>query len=129
MVKINVHADCGNSPKNIFLKDLSVAFGKGNISYIIEQVSDDIEWHIIGDKRIQGKADFVAEWEQMQTQKAVEVTIATVISHGKFGSVNGEIITQDGKTYAYCDVYEFTNVKGTSIKSITSYVIETTETV
>ena len=128
MVKINVHADCGNSPKNIFLKDLNIAFAEADVQYIVERVSDDIKWHIIGDKRIQGKADFVAELEQMQAQKAAEVTIATVISHGRFGSANGEITMQDGKTYAYCDVYEFTNAKGTSIKSIQSYVIETTAT-
>lgn len=125
MVKITVSDDCGNSPKKLLLKDLNVAFAKGDIEFIRESVSDDISWNIVGDKQIQGKSDFDKALEQMQSSEAVELIIGKIITHGKEGAVSGEIKTADGKVYAYCDIYEFRGAKGASIRSIESYVIET----
>lgn len=125
MTKINVVADCGNSPKNIFVKDFNIAFGERNIDYIIDRVSNDIEWTIIGDKFIQGKDNFIDVLKQRKTE-ALEITIDIVMSHGKVGSVSGEILFPNGEQYGYCDVYEFTNAKGSGIKSIRSYLIKIT---
>ena len=60
MTKIIPSEDCGNSPKNIFVQDLTIAFGKGDSKYILESVTDDIRWNLVGDKSILGKGD-VAE--------------------------------------------------------------------
>jgi hypothetical protein len=49
-----------------------------------------------------------------------------IATHGKAGAVNGTTKLKNGKTRAFCDVYEFSGAKGTSIKEITSYVIEIT---
>jgi hypothetical protein len=124
MVKITVSADCGNSPKKLFLKQLNIAFAEGDLAFVADSVTEDIAWHIVGDRRIQGKDDFVEALEQMKDRKAAALIISKVITHGKEGAVNGEIKMMDGKNYAYCDVYEFKGAKGASIKSIQSYVIE-----
>lgn len=44
MVKINVEADCENSPKKALLRDITIAFAKNNKAFIIENFSDDIRW-------------------------------------------------------------------------------------
>jgi hypothetical protein len=39
-------------------------------------------------------------------------------------AVNGTMKLDSGKQYAFCEVFEFGNAKGTNVRSITSYVIE-----
>ena len=124
MVNITVDADCGNSPKQTFIKDFNVAFGEGNIDYLAEHVSDTIVWEMIGDKRIEGKAAFHTELEQMQNTAIAAFIVKSVVTHGKVAAADGEFTIANGEHYAFCDVYEFTNAKGNSIQSIRSYVIK-----
>lgn len=124
MPKIIVSADCGNSPKKLFLKECNVAFAEGDISFIIDNVSDDITWNIVGDKFIQGKNDFAEALKDMKNKAVVELTIHNIITHGKEGAVNGTLILENEEQYAYCDVYQFSGAKGANLKSIQSYVIE-----
>jgi hypothetical protein len=59
-----------------------------------------------------------------ETAEAKTVTIHHVVTHGKAGAVNGTMKLKDGRSRQFCDVHEFTNAKGTSVRAITSYVIE-----
>ena len=124
MVKVTVSADCGNSPKKLFLKQLTIAFAEGDMAFVTENVGDDISWDMTGDKHVQGKGAFIEALEQGKKSKVVELVIDKIITHGKEGAVNGEIKMVDGQEYGFCDVYEFRGAKGASIKSIQSYVIE-----
>jgi len=54
----------------------------------------------------------------------VELTIRHIATHGKAGAVVGNLKFKNGKTSAFCDVYEFSNTKGTSVQEIPSYEIE-----
>ena len=54
----------------------------------------------------------------------MELTILHIATHGKAGAADGRIKLKNGKTHAFCNIYEFSNTKGTSVKEITSYVIE-----
>ena len=124
MVKIVIEADCGNSPKMGFVKDFNVAFAEGNIPFLADSVSDDIVWDQVGDTIIEGKDGFVKALESMSTQKTAELILTTVMSHGKLAAANGQIMMENGKQYSFCDVYHFTSAKGSTIKSIQSYVIQ-----
>ena len=64
MAKITVEADCGNSPKKAFLRDLSVAFAAADVATISASVTNDISWHIVGDRQIDGRADFWLRWRR-----------------------------------------------------------------
>ena len=50
MVKIDVAADCGNSPKRIFIKEFNIAYVEGNIDFLLDSVSDDFNLNTIGDQ-------------------------------------------------------------------------------
>ena len=65
-LKLMIGEDCGNSPKKIFLKQLNIAFAKGDSTFIINNVSEDITWNIIGVKLIQGKNDLEKSLENMK---------------------------------------------------------------
>lgn len=124
MTKVIVSKDCGNSPKNSFLEKLTVAFAKGDAELILSKVSDDVRWKIVGEKEIRGKDDLAETLEELKKDKAAELKIAHIVSHGKAGAVDGTLKLKDKKTRAFCDVYEFSNAKGTSVKKIISYRIE-----
>lgn len=42
MTKVITSEDCGNSPKNIFLEKLTIAFAKNDFKFILNSVTDDI---------------------------------------------------------------------------------------
>ena len=124
MTKIVSSPNCGNSPKMEFLKDFNIAFAKGNVEFIVDNVTDDIIWNIIGDKKIDGKKTFVEELKKMKSEKATELIIDQILSHGKEGAANGIMKMQNGKKYAFSDFYKFKGAKGAKIKSITSNRID-----
>ena len=124
MTNVMVNADCGNSPKNIFVKDLAIAFARRDTNFILGSTTDDILWNRIGQKPVQGKSDFARALEQIKNDPVEELTIHHVVTHGKAGAVNGLLRSQDGKRRAFCEVYEFSNAKGSSVREITSYVLE-----
>jgi hypothetical protein len=124
MTKVISSEDCGNSPKNIFVQELTIAFAKGNSKFILDRITDDIRWNIVGDTLIEGKDNVIKAIEWMKNDKLLHLTIHHVATHGKAGAVNGTSTFEDGKTRAFCHVYEFSNTKGVAIKEMTSYVIE-----
>ena len=124
MTRVIISEDCGNSPKNILVQELTIALGKGNTKFLLKNVTDDVRWNILGDKVIQGKDRFAEALEESKNDPALELTIHHVATHGKAGAVNGTTKFKNNKTRAFCNVYEFSNAKGTSVREITSYVIE-----
>jgi hypothetical protein len=123
MTKIISNSNCGNSPKMEFLKEFNNAFAKGNVEFLIKNVTDEIIWNIIGDKKIEGKENFERELNKMKEKKATELILDQILSHGKVGAANGIIIMENGKKHAFSDFYLFKGAKGLKIESITSYVI------
>ena len=125
MTKVITSEDCGNSPKNIFVQDLTIAFAIGDSKFLLNNVTDDVRWNRIGNKLVQGKDDFAKALEKLRKKETTQLTVHHVVTHGKAGAVNGTAKMKNGKTYAFCDVYEFSNTKGEGVREITSYVIET----
>lgn len=124
MTKITIGDDCGNAPKKKFLKEINIAFAKGNSDFLTESVTDEIVWNIIGDRKIEGKNRFKEELEKMKAEKATELILDRILTHGKEGAVRGVAKMQNGKKYAFSEFYQFSGAKGEKVKSITSYVIE-----
>ncbi len=124
MTKIVSGPNCGNSPKMEFLKEFNIAFAKGNFKFLIESVTNDINWKIIGDKKIEGKEKFTEELEKMKSKKVLELILDQILTHGKEGAANGTMKMHNGRKYPFSDFYVFNGAKGAKIKCITSYIIE-----
>lgn len=124
MTRVIVSEDCGNSPKNIFLQKLTIAFAKCDSKFILDSVTDDIRWNVLGNQLIEGKNNFAKALEKLRNDAKIEISIQNIATHGKAGFVNGVTQSKNGKTYAYCDAYTFSNTKGTAVKGIISYLIE-----
>src|SRR5688500_17957398 len=107
MTKVIIGEDCGNSPKNIFVQELTIALAKNDTKFIQSNVTDDVRWNLVGDSLIEGKEKIMEMLEQMKDDKAEELTIHHIATHGKAGVVDGTIKFKNGNTVAYCNVYEF----------------------
>lgn len=124
MTTIIVSEDCGNSPKNIFLQNLTIAFAKGDKKSVLGSVTNDIRWHVVGERLVEGKEVFAEALDKIGNDRVEKLTIQHVVSHGKAGAVNGILKLKNGKTVAFCEVYEFSGAKGASVREITLYAIE-----
>ncbi|WP_166000488.1 nuclear transport factor 2 family protein [Bacillus sp. Cs-700] len=110
--------------KENFLRAFNEAFISGDRDLVLASVTDDVEWHLIGMEKIEGKADFEKAWSSMPT--GVNLTIATIITHGITAAVEGKIQVGE-KNYAFCDTYRFNQFKNGIIKQIHSFIIEERE--
>lgn len=123
-MKITCKENCGNAPRKLLLKNLNIAFAEGDVSVIKANVTNDVLWDIIGDKKIEGGEQFSAELEDLKGYTADELIIDKIITHGRSAAANGLMRMKDGKTYAFCDVYEFSGAgKNAQIRKITSYCL------
>ncbi len=124
MTRIIRSEDCGNSPKNILLEGITVAFFSGDERFILNSATEDFRWTIVGERTYQGKSEVIAALKAtLATDSLEEVRIEHVVNHGKAGAVNGEFL-QNGVSVAFCHFYEFGSAKGTSVSSVASYWIK-----
>lgn len=107
-----------------FLKKFNAAFATSDLDFILNAVSDEILWTIVGDKVIRGKEQFASSLQEMASTAPMTMEIRHVITHGKEAVVEGNMITPEGSTYAFCDIYTFSGFKDSLIKEIKSYVLE-----
>jgi hypothetical protein len=128
MVKIICKEDCGNAPKKLLLKELTSAFANGTAQRVLlPRLADDVIWEMTGTELIKGK-DAIGRMladAAKSGNKASQLEIENIITHGNAGSVNGHILMVDGKLYAFCDVYVWSGASAKSaIKKITSFNAE-----
>lgn len=125
MTTITVSEDCGNAPKKAVLRDLNIAFAENDVEFVLDNVTDDVEWTVVGDTEVQGKSDFAEALEEMKDGETTELIVDHVITHGATGAVDGTLKLDSGETYSFCDVYEFSSTrKNAKIRTMTSYVVE-----
>ncbi|MEQ6118341.1 nuclear transport factor 2 family protein [Reichenbachiella sp. MALMAid0571] len=122
-MKLNIKPDCGNAPKKELVKNLTIYFASYDIQKVMNYLENDIKWTLAGDEPIEGKERFGATLKEMSDNKVSKLTIHSIITHGKEAAINGEMLMEDGNTFAFSDFYEFSSAKGTKVKSIISYVV------
>lgn len=111
--------------KGKFLKEFNEAFARSDINFILENVTDDISWIAVGDFSVKGKEEFTHALEKMKSEKAYQIKINNIITHGDSAAVDGVMKMPDSeKSYAFCDVYKFSGFKNPKVKELSSYVIE-----
>jgi hypothetical protein len=125
MTKINIKADCGNAPKREFLKSFRIAMAEANEFFLLNRVTDDIVWSIVGDRVVTGKKSYAVALKKILKTNVEELTLFQILSHGKEGAVNGTIKTKNGDVLEFSDFYTFEGAKGDTIKSITTYLVKT----
>jgi hypothetical protein len=125
MAKVHVEPDCGNAPKKLFIRDFMIATANNDASFILDALTDDADWKIVGNRSLAGKSEIENALDDVLNTNVQEMTIATIITHGDVGSADGTMRLNDGKRYGFCHVFIFNNHgKNAKVKQITSFVIK-----
>ena len=124
MTKITIHADCGDAPKKLLLRDLNIAFARGDVEAILDCLTEDVRWQIVGEADLSGVEAVRATLEAMKTVVTNELVIHSIVTQGVDGVVNGVMKTERGGSLAFCDVYRFSSTEGNKINSMMSYVVD-----
>jgi ketosteroid isomerase-like protein len=80
MAKITVSEDCGNAPKKQFILDFNIAFANGDMVTVLDCLTNDITWEIVGKETVVGK-DAVAQLLNDYYETANELVIFNILSH------------------------------------------------
>jgi len=124
MVTINVAEDCGNAPKKLFLRDFIVGIVNNDIALVSRCLTDDVVWNIVNEQSTYGKKEILTKLQHDRSDKVIELSINTIVTHGYDGVINGVFKFKNGKAVAFCDIYRFRSpANNTPIKQITTYAI------
>lgn len=125
MIKISTLPDCGNSPKAALLKDFNLALAKQDLSFVTQHLDDQSSWNFIGQKATLGKDSVSQVISLLNLDQAQSLELKTIITHGKYGSVEGSLVLNSGQTTHFCHTYTFTSHSKTAkLATINSYLIE-----
>ena len=123
-MEVQIAPDCGNSPKVQLLKEINLAFGNHEVDFLVDMVSDDFRWEMVGKSVIEGKENYRKALVEMKDYPTKVMALHSIITHGKSAAVTGEITLEDGSHYGFCDVYEFTSAGAKVLRTLKSYVIK-----
>lgn len=122
MTKITVGQDCGNAPKRQFIVELLSAFARNDQQCVLDSLTDDVRWEIVGRESFEGK-EAVSQMLAARRGAAEELIVENVLSHGAHCSANGVLIAET--RVAFCAVYAFnSHGKNARIKSVQVYEIQ-----
>ncbi|GHA27168.1 hypothetical protein GCM10007103_05700 [Salinimicrobium marinum] len=117
--------------KEEFIRDFNEAFATNEVDFILNSMTEDIEWHLVGDQIINGKQAVEEIMEQMKGIETLESNLFQIISHGNLAAANGRMKIKDPsgavKTFGFSDFYELEGLKSPKIKKMTSYVVKVKE--
>lgn len=123
-MKLTIAADCGNSPKKELLKNLTIYFVTYDLANVAPYLDEQITWTLVGDQAIVGRDHFLAALQQMASNKATELTIHSIVTHGREAALHGSMKMADGTQWGFADFYEFSSAKANNVKAISSYVVQ-----
>ncbi|RKQ32691.1 nuclear transport factor 2 family protein [Oceanobacillus halophilus] len=120
-IKVVCPEDCGNAPKKQILRDFNVATVQNKTELVLDYITDDVVWSIVGSHQVVGKDNFLKEINKKE--HVTELHIDNIITHGKTASLNG-VYMEESRKVAFCHVYLFNKAgKSGKIKEITTYII------
>lgn len=113
--------------KEQFIQDLNQAFANGDTAGIMNSITDDITWEMVGNFRIEGKEEFQKAMAEMENIETLEMKVNQVITHGKLAATDGNMRIREAsgeeKAFGFCDIYEFNGGKNAKIRKMISYVV------
>ncbi len=112
-----------------FLRKINKAIAEVDDQFLLNNVTDDFCWKIVGERTISGKSEFSEALEQMREMPLMKIDIRNVIIEDGSGIVEGIVVGRNRigqkKYFGFCDVY---SLEGTGeelkISKMNSYVID-----
>lgn len=111
-----------------FLREVNKAFQDGDTEFLLNSITDDFCWTIVGEKTVGGKIEFSEALEQMNGIPPMKIQVTNVIIKDLEAVVEGIVIgrnrSDQKKYFGFCDVFNLTGTKDLKIRKMSSYVID-----
>ena len=112
--------------KNL-IREVNHFFSENDRESILSLFSDEITYEVVGETHITGKPDMADYLDKMTSdQQPYTIEVTNIIIDGNQAVAEGSINAADGATFAFCDVYGFTDHGEIIIHSIRSYIVKKT---
>jgi uncharacterized protein (TIGR02246 family) len=102
------------------VQKINQSFADGNTEGFLSFCADDIEWTVVGEKKVKGKNE-IRKWMASMGQDPPKFTVGAIIEEGDLVAAQGDMTMRDEnkKTvpHSYCDIYRFRNGKVIELKS------------
>lgn len=113
--------------KGKMLKELMVKAIEGDVTFVSENVTEEVKWNMVGKQMVIGKEALKNEIESWGNERFSDLQLHHIITHGITASVNGKVnyLQNNGevKEFSFCHVLQFNKFKDGVVKEITSYII------
>jgi hypothetical protein len=117
-VEIVRNNDCGNSPKNKLIQELSIGISLGLWAGINQNINDETKIRFIANKVIEKQLiEYVQSNKGIIDGRIDKVEVISSISHGKTGAGNILIVNEDEKK-ELCFMYELKSAGSIIIKIV-----------
>ena len=117
-MKFEMPSNCGNSPRMQTVADFARAWGEADTEFFGEWLSGEPSWAVAPGES--GTSDVMTNLRG----DLAELQILDVVTHGKFGSVDGVAMTEDGERICFAHFLRFTSAaKSGKIAEIRSYLV------
>lgn len=111
-----------------FLREVNKAFQDGNKEFLLNCITEDFCWNIIGEKTVNGKTEFEEALEQMGGIPPMKIQVTNIMINDKNAIVEGIVIgrnrSDQKKYFGFCDVFKLAGSTDLKIQKMRSYVID-----
>lgn len=122
-MKLVIPSDCDNAPKHRIIRDLNIAFAKGDVDALKANFHNDITWEMIGDRVLTGIQEVTDFLLSIKENKATALELKQILTHGKHAAASGILTFNNNKVYFH-DFYEFSSAGSSLIKKINSMAMD-----
>jgi hypothetical protein len=112
-----------DSPRNLFLRDLHLAFAQGDVSAICASISEKIHWQIIGRRKLGEIENRNIDSIKRTSCKVEQLIIVSIIETGQEACVSGSICFVNKSQFMFANVFRFKQLWGTKIESIDTFML------
>lgn len=113
--------------KEEFIRDFNEAFAKNDLDFILNSMSEDIQWNFIGEKTLQGKEEVKEFLKPMQNVETLELELLQIVSTDQSAAANGRMSIKEPsgeiKKFGFADFYVLDGHKTPKVKKMTSYMV------
>ncbi|RPI74182.1 MAG: hypothetical protein EHM47_04310 [Ignavibacteriales bacterium] len=112
------------------IKKITQAYINGDKNFVLNHLSNEIKWKIVGMPEITGKNNFIKTmevldcWLSVPEENKVNIIIKNIIAEGAYVVVEGTCkgnFSVSNSNPSYCDVYR---IKDGLIEEITTYIVD-----
>jgi len=102
---------------------MTVWFASYQLHKIEPFLHEDVEWSLVGDQPIFGRAAFLKALNQMNENKVTELIVNQVLIDGNHVVISGEMLMDDHSNYSFIDIHTLVGHQSNITAHILSYVI------